>query len=772
VNFVLLVCAAKALKMRISRKKLAYILFFSLLHLIVIATSFYFLCTSPSAGITTVWDKTLGRWKVESAEHWSLLRKGDLIKKIGVVEIGYPDLLNQMYYLRSRSEILAWFDARKELYRQLRKENVLFLIIRDSKENTVTLHLRKTGCPFSSPVLIFYYLNSFLFLLVGFVVISKKGDNPERFLLFSFCSWFSISSITMMAFSSPKISMEPHFEFLITLVNAASIVPFGFMQMLHFSLLAPKKSSILSRVPRLPLIGSVAGLAVLSSLEPSLLFSAFCLAFGLNLAATAHSYFTSGNSVEKSQVKWMIAGYFGVLPLIIFTVIPVMISGEEIVKPEISTAATTILPLCMAFSIHRYRLIGINDLLQGTFVYAAAIVLVVGLDIFLISALSSSFASQLDPHPARKVLLSLAITIAVYAMIRDKLWFCLNKTFGKRPDKEGHIVLAFTGEASGKPPQAIAEVFENSIRNAFRPKTLERLTRENDEASVAAFDGRTKPVLLWESDLGNVPHLRDALLALPLGQEDRVDHVLLLGELPTGKLYGSYEMGILNSLLMQARLLYANAQLYDENLRYCRAILSEEKRHVSEKEIILRDLHDGIGGIVTNIGLLSDVAKKSCSVDDRQSFLSTISKLSRECLTEIHTIMHSLDDSNLTWEGLVADFRNLGANMIEANEMAFNMETSLSRERHRLGSLLYLNLLRIYRECLTNIVKHSQAHRVQVCFEIGPGRIVLCVQDDGVGFRESHKPGRGISHMQTRAMDIGGNLSVISGSGVTVRLEI
>jgi signal transduction histidine kinase len=351
----------------------------------------------------------------------------------------------------------------------------------------------------------------------------------------------------------------------------------------------------------------------------------------------------------------------------------------------------------------------------------------------------------------------------------------MRKLFGREPLNEREILTSFTDEASGQEPQSIAKLLESSVKNTFRPKSLKLLAGKDKtcEELTAAFQGRSEPVLLWESPLQEALSVKDMLLALPLGRGEEAEYILLLGELPGGKLYGNREMAVLRSLLNQAKLLYENAWLYDENLKHCRTIIEEERRHLQEKEKILRDLHDGLGGIMTNIGILSAIAQKPTPAKEAQNPLLTISELSREGLSEIRTIMHSLDDSSLTWDGLIGELRSHGAKMIEANGMAFEMECPSCEGRRRPGSLLFLNLLRIYKECLTNIIKHSEANRVHVRFEIRPEKIELRVHDDGVGLKDrGSKPGRGLSHMRARAADIGAALSVSSGSGTTVQLEI
>ena len=55
----------------------------------------------------------------------------------------------------------------------------------------------------------------------------------------------------------------------------------------------------------------------------------------------------------------------------------------------------------------------------------------------------------------------------------------------------------------------------------------------------------------------------------------------------------------------------AKVKFYEESVRQYQERIEEEKRHRLEKEKILMDLHDGIGGITTNISILSELARKA-----------------------------------------------------------------------------------------------------------------------------------------------------------------
>ena len=197
----------------------------------------------------------------------------------------------------------------------------------------------------------------------------------------------------------------------------------------------------------------------------------------------------------------------------------------------------------------------------------------------------------------------------------------------------------------------------------------------------------------------------------------------------------------------------------------------EEMKRLLEKDKILKDLHDGIGGIVTNVGLLSEMAYNSTSPDYVRNALRTMSELSREAISELRNFMNIIDDRRLDWHAFVADLRNFGSSMIEGNGLSFRVKTSVKVDAVPPDSLLCLNIFRVYKEALTNVIKHASANVVDVTISVKAKRFVLSVHDDGVGFIKSQGDGRGIRNMKSRAQEIGGNLSVTCNKGTSVHLD-
>jgi two-component system sensor histidine kinase DesK len=76
----------------------------------------------------------------------------------------------------------------------------------------------------------------------------------------------------------------------------------------------------------------------------------------------------------------------------------------------------------------------------------------------------------------------------------------------------------------------------------------------------------------------------------------------------------------------------------------------------------------------------------------------------------------------------------------------------------------------ILREAVTNVVRHAKATSCRITASTSEGRLVLQIQDDGVG--GPLIAGAGIESMRARAREIGGTLDHHTHHGVTVTLRV
>ena len=221
-----------------------------------------------------------------------------------------------------------------------------------------------------------------------------------------------------------------------------------------------------------------------------------------------------------------------------------------------------------------------------------------------------------------------------------------------------------------------------------------------------------------------------------------------------------------------------NKQLQQEIAERRRIEQEKDKLYnerIAEKERLLMDLHDGVGGITTNIFLLSELSQKMQDIGSIKKTLITISQCSQEGISEIRNLMRSLDSNELNWQALAVALRSEGAAIVEPHGIRFTIETAVEDISVQPGSLLWVNLLRIYKEALTNVIKHAQAKSIAVTLNVNGHGLVLHVQDDGIGWDGNTKCGRGLSIMKKRAAEIRGTVIVAAlekGTQVSVGIPI
>jgi signal transduction histidine kinase len=231
---------------------------------------------------------------------------------------------------------------------------------------------------------------------------------------------------------------------------------------------------------------------------------------------------------------------------------------------------------------------------------------------------------------------------------------------------------------------------------------------------------------------------------------------------------------LLVTLGNQVAVALENARLYEENISHLTRMVAEEKRHQREKEKLLKDLHDGIGGITTNINLMAQLALKSGNSDNMAKALTTITELSHEGGAEIRSFMNGFENRDATWHELTAEFRRCANSTLEPHGIIFSMNAVILNDNDKVGMYLYMTLFRIFRETLTNIIKHAVALNVLVQLTVTVDRVTLTICDDGEGIKKENPLGHGLANMKSRAEEIGGAFSLdsVPGTSITIRVPL
>jgi PAS domain S-box-containing protein len=194
-----------------------------------------------------------------------------------------------------------------------------------------------------------------------------------------------------------------------------------------------------------------------------------------------------------------------------------------------------------------------------------------------------------------------------------------------------------------------------------------------------------------------------------------------------------------------------------------------------ERKTIARDLHDQLGQILTAIKfdvtwVMRHLPK---SEDGVQKRLSGSIELINDGVKSVRKICSGLRPGILDDVGLAAAIE------WQANE--FTARTGVACHVSVPSSVLELDsdrataIFRIFQECLTNVTRHAEAKAIHTSLYLKDEDLMLAVEDDGKGFRESDAGGSlGVLGMKERAAAWGGSVQVSSSPGngtkVTVRI--
>ena len=225
--------------------------------------------------------------------------------------------------------------------------------------------------------------------------------------------------------------------------------------------------------------------------------------------------------------------------------------------------------------------------------------------------------------------------------------------------------------------------------------------------------------------------------------------------------------GALRGCLVTMRDVTAEVARQHRELSYQK--ISEERRHLRQQELLIRDLHDGVGGIVAAIGMLGALAVKEPDPRKKDEMLVKIMNLAGEGNVEVRTLMGTLESREFLWADLITEMRRHG-DMLEANHgITFALKVRGDGDATGPGLFAGMSLFRIFKEAMNNIIKHSAASRVDVELSFPDSRMDLAIADDGQGFTGEPASGRGLRHMRRRITELGGDMRIDAANGV--RLE-
>ena len=212
--------------------------------------------------------------------------------------------------------------------------------------------------------------------------------------------------------------------------------------------------------------------------------------------------------------------------------------------------------------------------------------------------------------------------------------------------------------------------------------------------------------------------------------------------------------------------------------------LSEEKIRIAtfiktvetERQRISKELHDGIGQLLTTAKLKLDIFRLKTNVDKKE--VDDALNILLNAGDEIRRIINDLRPYDIDNFGLIAAIELLCDRIRQTPGL--NIQYSVTNFKELSDKKRENLTYRIIQEALNNIIKHSNCKNAGVNIVGSDKSLIIEIWDDGNGFDqtdlEKNKIGFGIGNMKERANLLGGTItfsaSINSGLKVTINIPI
>ncbi|GAA3635441.1 sensor histidine kinase [Microlunatus ginsengisoli] len=424
-----------------------------------------------------------------------------------------------------------------------------------------------------------------------------------------------------------------------------------------------------------------------------------------------------GDEMVRGQILWL------VLAVMVMLVLNVerAITGRG---PELLLLSFVCIPVAIAIAIVRYQLLDIRLVVSRTLLYGLLIGAVllgyVGLVALATAVLPADLATWGPVTSAIVVALALnPVRLGLQRLITQAF-------YGRRDNPEA--LAAAVGDV-----EDLAEVLERA-RTALRLPGL----------AVRSTGGLT---IAGETRSGTQETLPLTIRGEELGH--------LIVTLRTGESRLHRQDAAALGMLAGPLALLLREQALADALRTSRAQVVRARE--SERSLLHRDLHDGLGPTLTNAAFRADAAANQLTTDPEAAatLLAEARVGIREALADVRRVVYGLRPLALEELGLVGAIR-------EQASKAGRLPVSVSATS--LGPLppaVELAAYRIATEAITNAQRHSTGSQVRVQLTSRGEQLELMVRDNGAS--RPATPGIGLRSITERADELSGRTEIVAG---------
>jgi signal transduction histidine kinase len=197
----------------------------------------------------------------------------------------------------------------------------------------------------------------------------------------------------------------------------------------------------------------------------------------------------------------------------------------------------------------------------------------------------------------------------------------------------------------------------------------------------------------------------------------------------------------------------------------------EREKARRAREIVSRELHDGIGGITATMAMLASLGRVEAKGEVSEIF-SNFEEMALKGSREIQGLMTSVENEVFRWSDWLRDLESYSRKIMAMAGISFDWKVEgpvpegIIRDARSAASLM-----KVAFEAAHNMVRHSGAKEGGIHVLFQEDRLSIVIFDNGRGISVNNGYGRGMGNMRRRMEEMGGGFSVRAEVGTRVSLE-
>jgi signal transduction histidine kinase len=220
-------------------------------------------------------------------------------------------------------------------------------------------------------------------------------------------------------------------------------------------------------------------------------------------------------------------------------------------------------------------------------------------------------------------------------------------------------------------------------------------------------------------------------------------------------------------LALNLGLLYKSKLIVDQNIQL---EVQRQSELNQQREMISADLHDDLGASLSSIHLNASMVQKTLHYDivNAESALKNVVRDLKLVIENMGDIIWAINPDKKAHKSISGQLKDFYFDLMDGYGIQCNYNIDQTLEAQITNIDARKNLLLIAKEAINNILKHAEATRIDVFFNEQNKMVLLEIQDNGIGMKETEKTfsGNGLQNMKNRTEKINGEFKIKSELGI------